>query len=164
MKKVLIFSLLALAACNKKDENPTPCPAPEPVEQIPVRFSVFDSADGDQFNARLSGTVYYYPASMSEGEVRQRATFSDSAGWVVPLTATWQGVEVPNVGPYCYTGNPAYFTAYLHTGQQVAIVWRFLDAVKKAPMRYKIRYQFLGILKRGQPVFRIETDELRAGL
>lgn len=184
MKKLLLLPTFALLLACKRD-CPTPTPsvcqgvsenvialnAPGPLvpdattKQVKVEFKVFDSVSSQQFKARLTGWVFYYAASLSEAQVRAQASFSECGGWNVPLTTTWQGVEIPSTGPYVYDSQTGAFTApALYAGYNTVIVWRFNDAPVSAPASARFTYQFLGVLKPGQPTARIETNQRKAGL
>lgn len=183
MKKLLLLPAFLLLACKRDGPSPTPSvcagvledviPSNAPGPLVPDRstklvnvdFKVFDSVSGQQFKARLMGFVFYYAASLSETQVRAQASFSECGGWNVPLTTTWEQLNVPSTGPYVYDPQTGAFTApALYAGYNTVIVWRFNDAPTSAPASARFVYQFLGVLQAGQPTARIETDQRKAGL
>jgi len=169
MKKLLFLSILALAACRKKCEDPTPITPPNtelaPVAGpftasggVPVRLAVRDSATGQYFRPLMTCDVFFYPPQWTEAQVRTQAVFDRRLGWMMVPTLYWQrGTTEPS---HWYPDNTVLLSIL---GQANAVIlWRFTEADKARP-RYSEYYQFCGVLK--DPVrLEIVIDRKLAGI
>ena len=157
----LVFLLLLLTSCVKKDPEPT---NPETsASSTYLEFRVFDADGGDQFNAALNGRVYYFPLSWSETQIQGYfGNPSTNENWNDAPRMPEGEYDIENVvGQYGYNADPGFFHLDFEGGKQIAIVWTFSEANPRARRGYR---QQLFIWNGAGENYWLITDRHRAGL
>lgn len=166
---VLCLFVLYVTGCQS-DINSAVAPAhmnaQKAAPKTELLFQVRDAGDGDAFNARLFGDIWYFPTTTTDeqiytffGDPRQNDDWNPKPSKPADTRYVLNQVSAGN-----YNANPGTFGKTVKAGYKIAIVWNFLDADRTARANYRHPLCIYYPTTAAQLKATIYTDRFRAGL
>lgn len=124
-------------------------------------FRVYDSSDAEQFNTDLGASVWYYPASTTDAQIRSIFNYTDSETWQGPRVEDDYFEVYNEVSDVGYNAEPGAFNISVPCSKKVVIVWYVLAAPDARPLRYRRLFRIYDQEGENKELW---FDRFRAGL